>query len=48
MCPISRLITALIYKSLAWVVIIHVEGKNNHQQLVVFEYHRDQEPVCVV
>lgn len=28
---ISGLIVALMYKSLAWVVISHVEGKNNHQ-----------------
>lgn len=27
MCPISRLIMALMYKCLAWAVIIHVEGK---------------------
>lgn len=27
MCPISRLITVLMYKSLAWVMIIHVGGK---------------------
>lgn len=31
MCPIARLIMALMYNSLAGKVIIQVEGKNNHR-----------------